>query len=411
MNVSDQIVAGTDVLVEVRVVKAGLEGFARFQQELPLGITAKAGASANADFNFEDQRVNLIWLKLPAGEEISFNFTIHAHETVKGEFSLAGKFSYIEEDDRSEVTIPPKDMLITPSPNVDPNLIVDIADFTELVQEAEIAVQTFDIACFREVPYSSQTDGSWIVNILLSRADVTRLARIEEQIPEGFTAENLNNMGSIFSYKSGVAKFLWMQLPEDPLLVVSYKLVPLAEQTLAEGSIKGTFTYMQADISRSIPIVEKGIQLADASPGDLTGIMASLVSVDQVPVEQVVEVEEPVEQVVEVEKPVEQVVQPVRTETQAGVVYKVQVRASKRPLNIETYFKPYNIEGQITSEVHEGWHKYTTGSFTTYKEARTLVTRLINQNGLKEAFVCAYSNGNRIPVKRALELTNQVWFR
>ena len=103
MNVSDQIVAGTDVLVEVRVVKAGLEGFARFQQELPLGITAKAGASANADFNFEDQRVNLIWLKLPAGEEISFNFTIHAHETVKGEFSLAGKFSYIEEDDRNEV--------------------------------------------------------------------------------------------------------------------------------------------------------------------------------------------------------------------------------------------------------------------------------------------------------------------
>jgi len=125
MNVSDQMVAGTDVQVEIRVVKSSLEGFARFQQDLPLGITAKAGSTANADFNFEDQRINLIWLKLPVGEELKFTYTIKAHETVQGNFSLAGKFSYIYDDDRNEVTLPPQEMTITPSPNVDPTRIVD----------------------------------------------------------------------------------------------------------------------------------------------------------------------------------------------------------------------------------------------------------------------------------------------
>jgi hypothetical protein len=418
MNVANQIVAGTDVRVEVRVVKSELDGFARFQQDLPLGITAKPGATANADFNFEDQRVNLIWLKIPAGEEMEFGYTIHPHETVKGEISLGGRFHYILNEERSEVNIPPRSITITPSPNVDPSLIVDIADFKEETPETEIIAESFDITCFREVPFYSESDGAWIVNILLSRGDVTRLARIEEQIPEGFSAENIDNMGSIFSFKSGIAKFLWMQLPDDPVMVISYKLVPPEGQVPEENSINGTFTFMEGDISKSIPIVEKRINLTDASPTDLSNLMATLTGSEEEPAEPVVVEEEPVvveeepvEQVEEVKEPEEPVAQPVRTEPQEGIIYKVQVRASRKPLNIEAYFRPYGIVGQVSTEYHEGWHKYTTGSFTTYREARESVTRLINQNGLKEAFVVAYSNGNRIAVKRALELTNQVWFR
>jgi hypothetical protein len=418
LSVPREIVAGTDVQVEVRVVKSGLDGFARFQQELPPGITASPDVSANADFNFEDQLVNLIWLKIPAGEEMVFSYTIHPHETIKGNFSLGGRFHYILDEDRSEVNIPPRNITITPSPNVDPSLIVDIADFKEATTETGIVTQNFDVACFREAPFFSESDGSWIVNILLSRGEVTRLARIEEQIPEGFTAENIDNRGSIFSFKSGIAKFLWMQMPEDPLLVISYKLVPPEGQSLSAGSLNGTFTFMEGDISKSIPIVEKSITLTNASPGELTDIMASLTGSQEKPVEPVVEVEELVEQVIEVEEPVEQVkepekpvVQPVKTEPQAGIVFKVQVRASRKPLNMDEYFKPYRIEGQVTKELHEGWNKYVTGSFNTYREAREYVSRLMTQNGLKEAFVVAYSNGTRISVKKALELTNQVWFR
>jgi hypothetical protein len=401
MTVPDQMVAGTDVLVEIQVNTAGQRGFARFQQDLPPGITARAGQAKNADFSFEDQRVHMIWLKLPEGDDLTFNYSIQAHETLKGEFTLEGKFSYIEEDDRDEVTLSPKPITITPSPNIDPGLVVDIADFKEEMVKPEISSRTYDIACFREVPYFSETDNAWIVNILVCPAEVKKLARVEEQVPAGFMAESIASKGSIFSFKSGIAKFLWMELPGDPLFVVSYKLKAEGVQALRRGSLKGTFTYMENEVSRSIPIVEKGIDLTDASDSELNGIMASLAGGQ----------EKPAEQVRETQQPVKQVTQPARTQPAAGVIYKVQIRATRTPLNIETYFRPYKIEGEITSEFHEGWYKYTTGSFSTYREARAYASRLLQISGLNEAFICAYQGGNRIPVKRALELTNQTWFR
>jgi hypothetical protein len=401
MTVPDQMVAGTTVLVEIQVNTAGQQGFARFQQELPPGITAKAGQLKNADFTFEDHRVHLIWLKLPEGNDLTFNYTIQAHETLKGKFTLEGDFSYIEEDDRNEVSLSPKTITITPSPNVDPALIVDIADFKEEVAKPVLAAQTYDIACYREVPYFSESDNAWIVNILVCPAEVKKLARVEEQVPAGFKAESINSNGSVFSFKSGIAKFLWMNLPDHPLFVVSYVLKAEGGQALVKGALKGTFTYMEDDVARSIPIVEKGIDLTNASDGELNEIMASLAGRQ----------EKPVVQAKEVQQPVKQVTQPVRTETKAGIIYKVQIRAARKPLNIAIFFKPYKIEGEISSEFHEGWYKYTTGSFATYREAREYASRLVRTSGLKEAFICAYSDGKRIPVKQALELTNQTWFR
>jgi hypothetical protein len=401
MSVSNQIVAGTDVIVEVMITKSIDDGFARFQQELPMGVTAKAGQSSNADFSFEDQRVNLIWLKLPAGEHLKISFTIQAHETIKGVFALGGKFSYIEEEDRNEVTVPANEITITPSPNIDPGLVVDIADFKPPTVKPEVTTQAFDVACYREAPYVMETDNSWRVNVLLSRGEVSRLARIEEQIPEGFEAQSIDNKGSIFSFKAGIAKFLWMELPDDPLLVLSYKLVPQEGQSLSDGAIQGTFTYMEGDVSKSIPITEKGFKLADATPGELSEYMASMQQVEA----------DPVEQTPVVQKPVEQVAKPVAQKPAAGVIYKVQIRAARKELNIDEFFRPYRIGQEINKEFHEGWYKYTVGSFTQYKDARVLANQLINSSGLKEAFICAYADGERVPVKTALKMTNQVWFR
>ena len=233
------------------------------------------------------------------------------------------------------------------------------------------------------------------MNLLLSRGTIEKLARIEERIPEGFRAENVTESNSIFSFQSGITKFLWMQLPGDPLIVVTYKLIPEGGQTMEGQKIEGTFTFMEGGISRSIPVVERGIQLAGASMTDLASIMASADKPEQ--------------------RPVEQPPQPVRrTEpatVQTGVIFKIQILAARRPVQPDAYFKPYGIQDEITSEFHEGWYKYTTGSFSTYRQARGYLSRLLQTAGLNEAFVCAYSDGKRIPVKTALQLTNQKWFR
>ncbi|UCG27144.1 MAG: hypothetical protein JSV24_09225 [Bacteroidales bacterium] len=395
MTVPDRMVAGTDITVEVQVGITGHQGFARFQQELPAGITATAGLSSNADFSFEDQKVNLIWLKLPEIDPLRFNYTIHAHQTLKGSFSLGGKFSYIEEDDRDEVNLSPQIIAISPSPDIAPDLVVDIKDFEPGKEVITLQEQPFELACYRQVPYRSGLEDAWIVNLLLSRGKIEKLGRIEEVIPEGFSAEIISGRNSIFSFESGIVKFLWMQLPEDPLIVVTYKLIPVSGQTMDGKRIEGTFAYMEGETSRSIPVVERGIQLADASISDLASFIGTMERPEEKPV-----IREP--------QPVRRTDPPAVVE---GVIYKVQVLAARSPVQTDTYFRPFGIQGEIISEFHEGWYKYTCGSFSTYREAREYLNQLLRSEGLSEAFICAYSQGKRIPVRTALQLTNQQWFR
>ena len=65
MIVPQRVNAGEDFQVRVVIEKGSLEEFSRFQQELPAGLSATQENSGSADFSFDEQRVRLIWLKLP----------------------------------------------------------------------------------------------------------------------------------------------------------------------------------------------------------------------------------------------------------------------------------------------------------------------------------------------------------
>ncbi|MDA3779332.1 MAG: hypothetical protein PF487_03725, partial [Bacteroidales bacterium] len=65
LNTQNQVEAGTEIYVEITLNKSDFESFARFQQELPAGLTPIAINTSNSDFSFENQKLKFIWLKLP----------------------------------------------------------------------------------------------------------------------------------------------------------------------------------------------------------------------------------------------------------------------------------------------------------------------------------------------------------
>ena len=115
LNIPESAKAGDEFLVELTLNKGDIEGFARFQQELPVGFTAVARQTANGEFKFEDQKVKIQWMRVPFDRVVVVSYAIQVAPTISGTFNFEGKFSYIENNNVQTITTAPKTILIVDS--------------------------------------------------------------------------------------------------------------------------------------------------------------------------------------------------------------------------------------------------------------------------------------------------------
>ena len=430
IDAPNEIVAGEEVTVRIKISKSELNSFARLQQELPGGITAEVVESDNAEFKFEDQKVKFIWLSVPEDETINLAYKLRANDRLEGSFQLKGSFDYILENERKSVALASKEIKIQPSPNIDPNMRVDVSDFKPMVEKPSPKASLADVKCIRQNPYKVDEE-SYVVNLLVHKGNKKKFAKIQETVPEGFTAVKKETKDAIFTFKEQTAKFLWMNLPSEPHFVVSYRLVP-KEGTTGKPDLKGEFSYIEDENTRKVAIVEKDIDLTNTETEHLAEIIKSS-KVQQVGGETGLKVETREmareteerdidysknrgEVRIEVADEAQRILQSNakltnKLEPQSGVYYRVQIAAGHRPIDVESYFDKYNIEKEVRIELHEGWRKYSVGSFDIYKEARDYRVHIWNNTSINDAFVAAYNSGDRITVQEALMITNHKWYK
>lgn len=426
------VTAGDEFQVKITLQKGNLQSFSRLVQELPAGLKAVSGYSANADFTFKDNRVRLIWLRLPDSDTLTITYTIKVDQRLKGNFDLVGKFSYIADNERISIEGEPVNIQIRPNPNIDPSLIVDINEFREKVVPEIVPISDIPVACIRQNPIpSGDPDNSYIVNLLVYKESAQKFAKIEERIPAGYTAVNIDSKEGIFVFKSGQAKFLWMNLPQAPYFIVSYRLIPSAAGA-ALPSVKGQFSYVVEEKTIVKDIIERDMDLASLSADDIRKLIEEMkASPVKIPVEELL-AKKPEEVTPSTPEPTRR--QPQKTtvgprqritneqlikeidpayllEPREGVYYRVQIAAGHRPIDIKRYFRRYKITDEVRAEIHEGWRKYSVGTFTEYKQARDYRVHIWNTTPISDAFVAAYNNGQRITVQEALMITNQKWYR
>lgn len=80
------------------------------------------------------------------------------------------------------------------------------------------------------------------------------------------------------------------------------------------------------------------------------------------------------------------------------VYYQVQIVAHTAPLN-SSYIKMNVYDGDMPIETlrEEGWYKYVIGRYKTFNEANQLLKKV----NIQKAFVVAYKNHKRVPIKEA----------
>lgn len=431
LGVPSEVNAGAEFDVEVTLQKGNIESFARFQQDLPNGLTAQAVDPASADFSFENQKIKIIWLKLPAESEIKVLYRLRVDERLKGEFSLNGIFSYIEDNQRKSVVVASSAIVIKQSSRIDPNLIVDIKDFQQMVPiQPPISLVAKNVKCVRQVPTLVGDNNEYVVNILVNKGNTEKFAKIEEDVPQGFKAEPIQTKDAIFTFKEQKVKFLWMNLPPEQRFVVSYKLIPLKKAETKQLLLKGTFSFIINETTQVIDITQKDIDLSNLDPKNLESIIASLPipsvsssnqgnnglpnsnSYTETGADGGKEIAvkyQKIEDKKSFSNSRKVDMKPYMLEPEKGVYFRIQIAAGHRPVDIKTYFKKYKLPKEIRTEEHEGWYKYSVGSFNDYKEARDYRVNLWKTTSISDAFVAAYNDGKRITVQEALMITNQKW--
>jgi hypothetical protein len=83
---------------------------------------------------------------------------------------------------------------------------------------------------------------------------------------------------------------------------------------------------------------------------------------------------------------------------QGDLIFKVQIAASKvklAPAKLGQIYK--GAKKDIEEKFYDEWYKYTVGSFKTYPEAKTYISKI----KVKGAFVVAFKGGTKIDIREA----------
>ena len=420
MDIPRSVNAGSDFEVKLSINKGILSDYSRFSQELPFGLTATNVSSPNADFSFEEQRVRIIWLKLPEDNVINVVYKIHVDKRLKGSFTLEGNFAYVVNEERKYANMPRSaSIFITPDPTVNQSMLVDINDFEKVISGAAVPVpgnKSYAMA-IRQKPIQ-MSGGSVFVQLLVKNPEGSKYAKIEETIPAGYIFEEAESHRAIVSFGSSQVKYIWMKLPEEKEFMISYKLIPKSGERQEAMKITGILSYSIADVGYEEPVIEVEANLADLSDvqrrdllqtGKLPGGSQAQVAVTPAGTGTTTQQTTPKdEKVIPTGTPAEtKLIMGTKVLTaERGVYYRIQLIALRQPFDGALHFSRLGINREIRVEQQGGLYKYSTGSFSSYLDASSYKKTVISKPGLEDAFIIAYRNGTRISIEEAIRDSN-----
>ncbi|MBL4710546.1 MAG: hypothetical protein JKY48_19125 [Flavobacteriales bacterium] len=469
---------GDTLMVELEITKGDREGFAKWQQRLPQGFIASSIETNGATFSFKNQEIKVIWMALPEKETFSIKYKIETSTETNGDYNLLGKFSYIEENERKDVasevfilTIGENAVAVkqtesneSEKPSFGEGVLdkasdktTTEADNTEALSDKIVTEPTeiADNSVKSETPSNSSTDntiitqaakdgtasiirkvkhigqGNYEVTLNISKGNLNSFGKVEDYLPPDYTASENTSYQGIFSFKGNVVKILWMTLPTEENIAVTYNLKSTSDE-LDSAIIHGVFSYLNVDESNQTKLAPTKFRnfLAEASLADEaiksenknpnedspTEQLANRNTSDQNTEEEkiVVEESEVMEEIEEIPMTEDELVSEITNvpSPETSVSYKVQIAAAKKEVTQQYFIDRHNITEPISIEYHESWYKYTLGGYDIYKAARNKRNDIwAANNKVNDAFVTAYNAGERISVQEALMISKQKWFK
>lgn len=422
----------TEFVAEVTIKKGNVSGFSKLQLDLPQGFTAKEMESKSGNFSFSPNIAKIIWMATPTDQEFTVKFVLMADASAIGVKTISGKFSYISNNNKEvaemapvEITIgdAPAETVVTNATSITPTTSTQpqttetnttIAAATNITTNSN-GEPNSNVICERIITKGSNPN-QFNVDVKIKKPGIKGFAKFQEVLPAGFTAKGGKTNGSSFSVSDGKAKFVWVSLPAEDELSISFVLEKGAGASADATLSGGEFSYLENDQTKKVklntakidiggttsePLVSNAVTTETTTPITTNTTAVSTESVTAVTTSTITP--EPI-------KTQPDVTSNNLSKKEGNVSYLVQIGAFRNAIASDVLSKKFNISETIKSEMAEGYSKFMVGNFAEYKQARSH-RETIKQKGCNSAFVVAYNNSKRITVQEALMITGQKWFK
>lgn len=244
--------AGDRFTIELTINKLDLQHFAELKQKLPQGFTAIEKQSGAAEFKFTGQTVTYTWLRLPRAPKIKISYDVVVDKTVKGSFNLPAQFTYIYKNQRGTAHLE-QDII---------NVYAQGEKFTAKKEEVVSNVHfpprnPSKVQCLRIKPVKLREHDGLIVKILVSSGNINGAAKIEEVIPPGYIAENIEGKGAAFVFGNGKVEYIWKKMPKQKNFEISYRL-KRKNNPSQELNITGKLVYLSGGSLQTSNVIQVG---------------------------------------------------------------------------------------------------------------------------------------------------------
>lgn len=416
----------SEFTVELTINKGAVSGFAKLQQDLPQGFTAVEDKNNGASFTFSNQSVKFIWMSLPNDKEfvVSYKVKVSADAAV-GDKTIGGKFSYVADNIKQSIDIAPSAIsvtssapaatiaAVTPTPEVTPTPTPEVTPTptpevtptptpevtpTPTTETASNKTEAYPLTCTRKIPDNATNE--FTVEVTINKGNTGGFAKLLETLPSGFTATAIESQGAAFTFVEQKVKYVWISLPSQPEVKISYK-VSVGQGISGAQNINGVFSYIENDATKNFTIPASSITIT--APTETTQTLATNNQVTNTT--QTTETQQTTTTDITKNTAATTITQP-----QTNLLYRVQIMALHNAKSANTIAAYCKISAPVITEMAEGFTKYTTGSHSEYKSARD-AREAIKSKGVVAPFVTAYNIGKRITVQEALMITSQKWYR
>jgi len=82
------------------------------------------------------------------------------------------------------------------------------------------------------------------IELKVAKGNMSGFAKLQLDLPTGFTVKEVDNKGSNFSFTDGIAKWVWSSLPTEEEIIVKFILIPDAGSSGAK-TIGGKYSYVE----------------------------------------------------------------------------------------------------------------------------------------------------------------------